>query len=164
MIDKKLLDRQARTEVFNHWDEAVNAKTIIDANFTKEFAIQCYKNAYEACEEKLLIKFDRSFESLYKISMAMADNCIGSKSMAKRFDKLKEEYDELVEAFQFVELLERGISKAEHDMLIGEISDVLFVLLHIAHLSGGETPFSLLHKAMTKMLDRMNDSDYIAKN
>lgn len=123
------------------------------------------------------LKFDKSFEALYKISMQMADSCIVNKTLDQRFDKLHEEFQEVIEAFSsFKKMVPVRIHQqiatydarecAEHeDEIIGELSDLMFVLLHIAHKLGpGYTAFDLLHKASSKMLSRMNDADYIAKN
>lgn len=133
-------------------------------------------------EEKLQqnLKFNKSFEALYNISMAMADECIGNKSMTARYEKLNEEFEELREEllkpwleFGSEELLNskslrrhhtgEGILIANVEEIEGELADVLFVLLHIAH-KFKITPFTLMHKASSKMLARMNDSTYIAKN
>lgn len=111
------------------------------------------------------VKFDKSFEALYKSAMAMADNCIPNKDMDKRFEKLAEEYAELLEIRDQC----RGVKPVSEDASIldgglhGEFADVLFVLLHIAHIKGW-TAFDLLHAATSKMLYRMNDPNYIAKN
>ena len=51
-------------------------------------------------ENQPIVKFDKSFEALYKIAMTMADTTIGAKTIDDRFEKLEEEYQELIEAFQ----------------------------------------------------------------
>jgi NTP pyrophosphatase (non-canonical NTP hydrolase) len=119
--------------------------------------------------------FNKSFESLYNIAMKTADECIVAKSMEKRFEKLEEEYQEVIEAFANIQnqTPSRVVNNVKYyngeeskellNNLHGELSDMLFVLLHIAHLNG-ESAFSLLHKATAKMLSRMNDPDYKAKN
>lgn len=128
-------------------------------------------------EQTNSLKFDKSFEALYTIAMKMADTCIGSKTIEARFSKLEEEYQEVVRAFkEFNAMVPTRIyegrplynceeSREHTENIIGELSDVLFVLLHIAHKLGPErTAFQLLHMAMTKMLARMNDPEYRAKN
>lgn len=123
-----------------------------------------------------IVKFDKSFEALYKIAMNMADTCIGNKTIEARFSKLEEEYQEVVTAFEsFNAMVPTRIyqgeklyagqeSKERAEDIIGELSDVLFVLLHIAHKLGpGCTAFDLLHMATIKMLGRMNDPEYKAK-
>lgn len=105
--------------------------------------------------------FNKSFEALYAISMEMANQCIGQKDLEKRFEKLQEEYDEVIECFQFYQKCKDD--KAANNDLNSELSDLFFVLLHIAH-KRGLTAFELLHKASSKMLGRMNDPEYIAKN
>lgn len=106
--------------------------------------------------------FDKSFESLYKTAMAMADNCIVNKTIEQRFDKLEEEYQELIKEFtkkQHATVWTPDNTKEIKD----EIGDVLFVLLHIAHKMDISI-FQLLHAAASKMLARMNDPEYVAKN
>ncbi|MEO7016534.1 MAG: MazG-like family protein [Leifsonia sp.] len=122
------------------------------------------------------VKFDKSFEALYNVAMNMADNCIGNKTIEARFSKLEEEYQELVEAFAaFRKLSPTRVSanteyfdpnelKAAWENITNEMADVLFVLLHIAHKSEAATAKDLLHRAASKMLSRMNDVNYIAKN
>lgn len=111
------------------------------------------------------IKFNRSFETLYAISMNMADECIGNKTIDARFSKLEEEYQELIAEFgkkQFTSI-SNGERLYQHERITSELSDVLFVLLHIGHkldISATE----LLHMAALKMLKRMNDPNYKAKN
>lgn len=106
------------------------------------------------------IKFNKSFETLYNSAMALADQCIVAKAMEKRFEKLDEEFKELIDAFQHFQKTQDNPSR---NLIKGECGDLLFVLLHIAHISGW-TAFDLLHGAMSKMLARMNDASYIAKN
>lgn len=106
-------------------------------------------------------KFNKSFEALYAIAMKMADECIVNKTMKERFAKLTEEYKEVLEAFETHDKL---MCRETMDMLMDELGDLLFVLLHIAALAGHQSAKSLLHKAMTKMLYRMNDPNYVAKN
>jgi len=101
----------------------------------------------------------RDFEALHKIAMVMADTCIEKQTMQDRFDKLEEEYRELIESINAIKNKAR-VTKDEDDAFKGELSDVLFVLLHIAHRSGGTSPFELLHIATSKMLNRMNDQTY----
>ena len=126
--------------------------------------------------DKPSVKFDKSFEALYNIAMNMADTCIVNQTIESRFSKLEEEYQEVIRAFQgFNSMvptriyegkpLYNGEESREHtENIIGELSDILFVLLHIAHrLSPGCTAFELLHMATTKMLSRMNDPEYVAK-
>lgn len=126
--------------------------------------------------EEPIIKFNKSFEALYNIAMKMADECIGAKDLKSRFKKLDEEYNELSDAFEaFTQLVPTHVSETTeyydpHELrevwnnIVGEAADVLFVLLHILHRSGEATAFELLHKASSKMLSRMNDVNYIAKN
>jgi len=128
-----------------------------------------YQAGYEDCLKDSMVKFDKSFEALYKIAMNMADTCIGQKTIDARFDKLEEEYQELVEAFGAFKKQYEGkdtgqwaINDQVANDLMGEASDLLFVLLHIAH-KFKRTPFELLHNASSKMLLRMNDADYKAK-
>lgn len=127
-----------------------------------------------------ILKFNKSFDALYNISMAMADECIGNKTMLARYAKLDEEINELKEQLD-VPWLKYGTeqlrnakgSKHYHtgteeaivnvDQIEDEMSDVLFVLLHIAH-KFKITPFTLLHKSSSKMLARMNDVNYKAKS
>jgi NTP pyrophosphatase (non-canonical NTP hydrolase) len=120
-------------------------------------------------------KFDKSFEALYNVAMNMADTCIGAKAIEARFEKLEEEYQELVEAFAAFRKLSptRVSEKTEYydpielknawENITNEMADVLFVLLHIAHQTGEATAKELLHRSTTKMLARMNDPEYIAK-
>jgi NTP pyrophosphatase (non-canonical NTP hydrolase) len=123
------------------------------------------------------IKFNKTFEALYTISMAMADACIVNKPLDARFEKLEEEFNEVIQAFAgFKQMVPVRVLQniptydarecAEHEeQIAGELSDLMFVLLHIAHKLGpGYTAFDLLHKAASKMLSRMNDAEYIAKN
>lgn len=110
-----------------------------------------------------IVKFDKSFESLYVISMKMADKTIGNKEMDKRFEKLEEEYQELVAEYTGFLAMEKPTYQETYKKIKGEMSDVLFVLLHIGHKLGF-TAFDLLHMASSKMLSRMNDSTYQAKN
>ncbi len=135
-----------------------------------EQCVETWKAGYMTCQNENAVKFDKSFEALYQIAMKMADSCIVNKTMEQRFDKLEEEYQELIEAFAaFKKQYEQreGNSWAINDQvandLMGEASDVLFVLFHIAH-KFQRRPFELLHLAASKMLKRMNDADYIAKN
>lgn len=117
-------------------------------------------------------KFNKSFDALYNIAMNMADECIMNKPIEARFSKLDEEYRELIEEISLY-LDEVKISEGDSRLetakavalhrLKGELSDVLFVLLHCSHKLGF-TGFELLHQASSKMLARMNDSTYIAKN
>lgn len=112
---------------------------------------------------KEIVKFNKTFEALYSISMKMADKCIGGKDVEARFSKLEEEYQELIVEYDTFLKAEtknyREVGKRIHD----EMGDVLFVLLHIGHKLGF-TAFDLLHTASSKMLSRMNDVNYIAKN
>ena len=131
---------------------------------------------FETIPEPEIIKFNKSFETLYAISMNMADQCIGAKTIENRIAKLDEEYNELSQAFEaFKSLVPTRVSENTkyydpHEIrdvwnnIVGEAGDVLFVLLHILHTSGEATAFELLHKASSKMLARMNDVNYIAKN
>jgi NTP pyrophosphatase (non-canonical NTP hydrolase) len=116
--------------------------------------------------------FNKSFEALYNIAMEMADNCIVKNTLEDRFNKLEEEHRECLEAFsrykEELSLHEKDerletMMKVVKANLIGELADVLFVLLHTAHTLG-ETPFQLLHRATSKLLGRMNDDGYVAKN
>lgn len=124
--------------------------------------------------------FNKSFETLYAIAMKMADECIGQKTMTARYQKLDEEFQELREEllkpwlkFGSEELRNSKSTRHLHtgeeslianvDEIESELADVLFVLLHIAH-KFKITPFTLLHKASSKMLARMNDVNYNAKN
>jgi NTP pyrophosphatase (non-canonical NTP hydrolase) len=115
---------------------------------------------------------DKSFEALYAVSMAMADACIVNKSIDQRFSKLEEEYQEVIEAFSNYQR-ELNLS-AEDDRLETmqkitkielqkELSDLLFVLLHIGHQLD-ISAFELLHMASSKMLSRMNNPNYKPKN
>lgn len=107
------------------------------------------------------VKFRKDFETLYTIAMTMADSCIVNKPLARRFEKLHEEYKELsVELVNYLKLDSKNKNLSE---VKGELGDMLFVLLHISHIIGW-TPFELLHQASSKMLARMNDENYIAKN
>lgn len=120
--------------------------------------------------------FKRDFESLYNISMSMADEVIGvitNENLPDRLDKLNEEYNELLIEFDIaktVKLLNdhmpTHLSQKDAEIknrLKGELGDVLFVLLHIAH--GLQlSPHALLHGASMKMLTRMNDINYKPKN
>lgn len=125
---------------------------------------------------------DKSFEALYTIAMSMADTCITHQDFKDRMSKLEEEYQELVEAYsegglgvpktkrfihsenskEPVVFLTSGEKPEALSMFVKELADVLFVLLHIGK-QVGQTPHSLLHMAATKMLARMNDPNYIAK-
>lgn len=117
------------------------------------------------------VKFNKSFEALYNSAMALADQCIVKKEMPNRYKKLEEEYQELMDAYTMLQAFEvtrqeffDGKNKQDFlNHVKGECGDLLFVLLHIAHLSGW-TAFDLLHGAMSKMLARMNDANYVAKN
>ena len=114
---------------------------------------------------------DKSFEALYATAMAMADACIVNKQPHHRFEKLDEEVQELIEAFnnlghyerQETELVDGKDHQAYLAGLKGELSDVLFVLLHIGH-QHDFSAFDMLHTASSKMLARMNDVNYKAKN
>jgi NTP pyrophosphatase (non-canonical NTP hydrolase) len=114
---------------------------------------------------------EKTFEALYATAMAMADACIVNKQPFHRFKKLDEECTELIEAFNELGHFERQeeefVNGRDHkeylDRLKGELSDVLFVLLHIGH-QHGITAFDMLHMASSKMLARMNDDNYKAKN
>lgn len=132
-----------------------------------------------------VLKFNKSFETLYNISMKMADECIGNKTIADRYSKLEEEFSELMEQLKkpilkygseelrSVDKQQKVGSRHYHagdEMVIvniseiaNEMADVLFVLLHIAHKFGYKG-FDLLHMASSKMLSRMNDDTYKAKN
>lgn len=92
----------------------------------------------------------------------MADTCVKAQDMNARISKLQEEYQELITEFNNGEQLEYW-PVDNYGKIKGEVSDVLFVLLHIASKKGWK-PFDLLHMATTKMLSRMNDPEYIAKN
>lgn len=139
-----------------------------------EFVDFVPSTSFETKIEKA-VKFDKSFEALYAIAMQMADSCIGNKTLEARFEKLEEEYQELVEAFAAFKKLSptRVSEKTEYydpqelkevwENITNEIADVLFVLLHIAHKSEAATAKDLLHRAASKMLFRMNDVNYIAK-
>lgn len=111
------------------------------------------------------VKFDKSFEALYKIAMSMADACIVNKPIDARFEKLLEEYNELSKEYHLFKIApDHSNEKATaRVMMKKEAADLLFVLLHIAHLNGW-TAFDLLHDACHKLLLRMNDPNYIAKN
>jgi NTP pyrophosphatase (non-canonical NTP hydrolase) len=121
------------------------------------------------------VKFHKTFEALYSTAMNMADNCIGNKTIEARFDKLEEEYQELIEAFgnfkklvptrttENTEYYDPNELKKVWEDITNEMADVLFVLLHIGHKSGEATAFDLLHRAAYKMLGRMNDNNYKAK-
>lgn len=149
----------------------------------KVYSIQAYFDAEESNEyfftyyalfelkeiQEQPLKFNKSFEALYQIAMKMADEYIGQKTIEKRFSKLEEEYRELIQSFDAFMKFEQGVISGEYleaiDDILGEMGDVLFVLLHIGHrLHPGTTAFTLLHGAISKMLSRMNDSDYVAKN
>lgn len=112
------------------------------------------------------MKFNKSFECLYTIAMTMADNCIGAKELEQRFSKLEEEYQELIEAFDKQQSdplkFDADATIELNDNLKKELSDVLFVVLHIGHKINA-SGFELLHMATSKMLARMNDVNYIAK-
>lgn len=112
---------------------------------------------------KEVIKFNKTFEALYKISMKMADECIGHKEMELRFAKLEEEYQELIAEYDTFLKAEKADYIATGKRIHDEMADVLFVLLHIGHKLGFSA-FDLLHTASSKMLSRMNDKNYIAKN
>lgn len=107
-------------------------------------------------------KFNKSFEALYAIAMKMADECIVNKPLSCRFEKLTEEYNEVIEAYGL--WAKHSDNASTNEYVVDELADLLFILLHIAHKIDGTTGFQLLHKAMTKMLSRMNDSNYVAKN
>lgn len=106
----------------------------------------------------------RDFEALYKVAMSMADTCIGEVGIEKRFEKLHEEFQELIEAFSDANSKE---TLQEHNYAFNhvkdELADLLFVLLHIGHKLN-ISPFQLLHQASSKMLSRMNDPNYTPKN
>lgn len=116
-------------------------------------------------KEKLnqAVKFNKTFEALYAVSMSMADQCIVNKPLKKRFEKLDEEYHEVNQAYEAMTEAEHCTREYIFD-LENELSDLLFVLLHIGHTLSGLTAFEMLHRASSKMLSRMNDADYIAKN
>lgn len=122
-----------------------------------------YQAGYEDCMNENTIKFHKSFEALYSIAMNMADTCIGQKTIEKRVEKLEEEFTEVMEAYRAM-MLEKHIFQEHVEPLENELADLLFVLLHIAHKVSSLTAFELLHRASSKMLGRMNDSEYIAKN
>lgn len=110
--------------------------------------------------------FKKDFEALYAISMNMANECITNKPMEARFSKLHEEFHEVIEAFanyQNCDSDSQIMHKAKRLALISELSDLLFVLLHIGH-KFDISAFELLHMASSKMLSRMNDPEYKAKN
>lgn len=106
--------------------------------------------------------FNKSFEALYDIAMNMGDTCIVNNKLENRFDKLEEEYRELIAEFAAIKD-PCALSNNQLFALKGELADVLFVLLHIAH-KYEFTPFELLHLASCKMLNRINDKNYKAKN
>lgn len=108
------------------------------------------------------IKFNKSFEALYKSAMTLADNVIVKKELEARFEKLGEEYQELIEEFERLKNCP-DILKEDMAKIKDEFGDVLFVLLHVAHQYNFKA-FDLLHGAMSKMLARMNDPSYVAKN
>lgn len=105
-------------------------------------------------------KFNKSFEALYRIAINMADQLIGNNKTADRINKLKEEFKELLDE---VEGLPEQFNPELMPAITGEYGDVLFVLLHLGHKLGID-PFAALHGAASKMLARMNDKNYIAKN
>jgi hypothetical protein len=115
---------------------------------------------------------DKSFDTVFAIAMSMADTCLTNQEIEARFAKLEEEYQELIKEFSDIQAM-KPLDFATHDVfveaqqlakdrLIKEAADCLFVLLHIGHKLG-YTAKDLLHMSATKMLARLNDSNYIAK-
>lgn len=144
-----------------------------DDYFINNYSLFTHITAEENDAKKF---FNRDFECLYNIAMTMADSCIVNKPMEARFAKLTEEYKEVIEDFEkytaanvtlerkHTHIQETFIDKEVEGELIAELSDLLFVLLHIAHMLNRTTAFKLLHMASTKMLGRINDPTYTAKN
>lgn len=157
MIDQKQIAEKAR----KHINEIRSQYDLTPVE--QEFGQSSYQTGYEDCQKDMAVKFDRSFESLYKTAISMADNCIVNKTPEQRIEKLKEEHGELIEAFEHM-ISQPHIYREHVQPFEDELSDVLFVLLHVAHKVSALTPFNMLHKAMTKMLARMNDAEYSAKN
>lgn len=151
-------------------DKVYSIQTYFEANQSNNYFLEYYAlfDFKLLQETPPIIKFNKSFDTLYSISMKMADECIGSKKPSQRFEKLEEEYHELIEAFAQWNN-GQDLSASENldllEKIIDEMGDVLFVLLHCAHrIIPGTTAFTLLHAASSKMLSRMNDSNYTAKN